>query len=102
LSIHQFRFALLVFACLAASPALAAQPQQPAPQAPEDSKDRPTLRVATRLVQVNVIVNDKHGNPIPGLAQKDFSILDNGKPQEVRVFSSETDVPSAPSAMPLP
>jgi VWFA-related protein len=102
LSIHQFRFALLVSACLAASPAPAAQPPQPAPQATEDSKGRPTLRVATRLVQLNVIVNDKHGNPLTGLAQKDFSIFDNGKPQEVRVFSSETNVPSAPSAMPLP
>jgi VWFA-related protein len=85
------------------SPVLSAQQkEQAAPAATVDSKGLPALRVTTRLVQVNVIVNDKHGNPITGLGQKDFSILDNGKPQEVRVFSTETNLPSAPSRDPLP
>jgi VWFA-related protein len=78
----------------------ALQRQQPASQSAE--KSRNVLRTTTRLVQVNVIVNDKHGDPISGLAQKDFSILDNGKPQEIRVFSAETDFPSAPTRAPLP
>jgi VWFA-related protein len=60
------------------------------------------LRLTTHLVQVNVIVNDNRGNPISGLSQEDFSILDNGKPQEIRVFSAETNVPSASPQIPLP
>ena len=85
------------------SPVLSA-PQKPQTEsaAQENSNDLSPLRVTTHLVQVNVIVNDKHGNPITGLAQKDFSILDNGKPQEIRVFSAETNLPSALPRDPLP
>jgi len=101
LSIHEVGLVFLVFFCLAPSTMPSApQRQQPASQSAE--KSRNVLRTTTRLVQVNVIVNDKHGDPISGLAQKDFSILDNGKPQEIRVFSAETDFPSAPSRAPLP
>jgi len=73
-----------------------------APQLTQNSTSPPPLRVNTHLVEVNVIVNDKHGNPITGLAQKDFTILDNGKPQEIRVFSAETNLPSATPRAPLP
>ena len=69
--------------------------------APQSKQDSPALRVTTRLVEVNVIVNDKHGNPITGLAQKDFTLLDNGKPQEIRVFSAETNLPSETRRAPL-
>jgi VWFA-related protein len=93
--------ALLISACFSARFVLAEQQPQKCPPT-EDSKNLSTLRVFTRLVQVNVIVNDKHGNPIPGLTQKDFSVFDNGKPQEVRVFSSATDLPSGSSPVPLP
>jgi hypothetical protein len=34
------------------------------------------VQVTTHLVQVNVIVKDDHGHPVPGLAQKDFTIFD--------------------------
>lgn len=50
------------------------------------------LQVTTRLVQINVIVNDKHGNPITGLTKQDFTLLDNKKPQEIEAFSAETDL----------
>jgi hypothetical protein len=58
------------------------------------------LRVTTRLVQINVIVNDKHGNPISGLTKEDFVLLDNKHPQEIQLFSADTnlhgDLPQAP------
>jgi VWFA-related protein len=60
------------------------------------------LRVTTRLVQVNVIVNDKHGKPIAGLTKDDFEIFDNKKHQEIRVFSEERGSSAAANHAPLP
>ena len=98
---EQLGLVLLFFSCLAARTILSTQPQEPVRQSAENSSRVPSLRITTHLVQVNVIVNDKHGNPLTGLTQKDFSILDNGKPQEIRVFSSETNLPSVSSRTPL-
>lgn len=74
--------------------------QQPSQTQPSELLAR--LRATTRLVQVNVVVNDKHGNPVTGLTRDDFEILDNKKHQEIRVFSEETDSPAAESKIPLP
>jgi VWFA-related protein len=60
------------------------------------------MRVSTRLVQVNVIVNDKHGNPITGLKKEDFALLDNKTPQEIQLFSAETNLPTAQPSSPAP
>ncbi|HEY6386651.1 MAG TPA: VWA domain-containing protein [Candidatus Acidoferrum sp.] len=61
----------------------------------------PVLRVNTHLVQVNVIVNDKHGNPVTGLMKEDFVLLDNKKPQEIHLFSAETNLPRDQPPAPL-
>ena len=45
-----------------------------------------TIRVSTRLVQVNVVVRDKNG-PVAGLKVSDFTVLDNKKEQKIEVFS---------------
>ena len=45
-----------------------------------------TIRVNTRLVQVDVVVRDKNG-PVADLTPADFTIYDNGKPQQIAVFS---------------
>jgi VWFA-related protein len=79
------------------------QPQQPTVQSAENSQTAPPLRVTTHLVLVNVIVNDRHGNPIAGLTKEDFSVLDNRKLQEIQVFSAETNLPEQPlPATPAP
>jgi VWFA-related protein len=100
LSIHQVGPVLLAFACLATS-ADRSSPQQSGQAPAQNSNDLPTLHITARLVEVNVIVNDKHGNPIAGLSRKDFTLLDNGKPQEITAFSTETNLPSIPSRAPL-
>jgi VWFA-related protein len=64
----------------------------------------PTIRVTTRLVQVNVVVRDGHG-PVAGLAKKDFKIFDKGKEQQIALFSvlsSSTDKTPAKPALPTP
>ena len=74
--------------------------QQPPQAQPSDHLAK--LRANTRLVQVNAVVNDKHGNPVRGLTKDDFELLDNKKLQEIRVFSEETDSLSAVNKIPLP
>ena len=51
---------------------------------------QPTIRVTTRLVQVNVVVHDKKGEPIADLKKEDFTILDKGKEQKVAVFAVDS------------
>ena len=57
------------------------------------------LRSTTRLVQVNVVVQDKSGRPVADLKKEDFVLRDNGKTQEIRIFSVESkDQLYAPAA----
>ena len=44
------------------------------------------IRVNTRLVEVDAVVRAKDG-PVTSLVKEDFTILDNGKPQRIDVFS---------------
>jgi VWFA-related protein len=57
----------------------------------------PRIRVATRLVQVGVIVRDKTG-PVANLTKGDFVVLDRGKPQKISVFSVQSGSPAAQAA----
>jgi VWFA-related protein len=59
----------------------------------------PLFRASTRLVQVSVLVHDKAGHPVAGLAKEDFTVLDAGKPQQIRYFQvnrSESAKPRRP------
>ena len=60
------------------------------------------LRVATRLVQIDVIVLDKHGSPLTGLTKDDFRVLDNKSQRAIQLFSEETSqmLPGAPEPLP--
>jgi Ca-activated chloride channel homolog len=53
------------------------------------SQDQPTFRSSVRTVPIYATVLDSTGRLIPDLVQADFSILDNGKPAEIALFSSE-------------
>lgn len=54
------------------------------------------------MVQVDVVVHDKAGNPVRDLRKEDFSIFERGKPQQIAVFSIQTGggVPAAPEPLP--
>lgn len=47
------------------------------------------FRSSTRIVPVLATVVDAEGRLVPNLEQADFTILDNGKPQEVVFFQNE-------------
>lgn len=48
-----------------------------------------TIRSSVRLVQIDVIAKDKHGNPVSGLEAKDFTVLDDGVPQKISRLTIE-------------
>ena len=52
----------------------------------------PVLKVTTRLIQVNVLVHDHHGNPVADLTKDDFEISDQGKEQRIAVFRVDSTV----------
>jgi VWFA-related protein len=65
-------------------------------------QEQPALHVTTRLVEVNVIVQDRAGQPVSDLSRDDFVVLDKGREQPIAFFSKESAAtPRAPSA-PLP
>lgn len=47
-----------------------------------------TISTSTNLVNVDVMITDKDGNPIPSLAQKNFKLFDDGVPQTISNFGT--------------
>ena len=71
-------------------------------QEPSNSSG-PPLQATTRLVQLSVVVKDNHDEPIGSLKKDDFTLLDNGKPQAIQIFSVTTNqLLSGPPPRPLP
>lgn len=64
-----------------------AAPQPPVTPGKDPATNQsPTINVTTRLVQVMAIVRDKRG-AVDGLTKNDFTVLDNGRPRQISVFS---------------
>jgi len=98
---------LVVSACLL--PAWSQQPQQekpqsqpppqqqqqpqPQPQPPVRSDQIPTYRKTVNLVNVFFNVKDKHGALVPNLKKEQFELLEDGKPQTIKYFSAESNLP---------
>lgn len=53
----------------------------------------PDIRVDVNLVRVLTTVKDPSGNLVGSLPKEDFTILDNGVPQEISVFEHHTEQP---------
>jgi len=49
---------------------------------------QPTFRSGTQTVPLYITVTDAAGRLVPGLTKDDFTILDNGVPQEITVFDN--------------
>jgi VWFA-related protein len=88
---NKLRSASLLCFVLVSSAAL--NPAKSDPQAPAASQAPVVLRSTTRLVQINVIVHNKKGEPVEGLSQEDFAIFDQGQAQQVATFSEVGSVP---------
>jgi VWFA-related protein len=66
--------------------------------------------VDVTVVNVDVVVTDRQGNPVRGLTREDFIVLDQGKPVELTNFSAiesgrlllDPDIPQDPLTAPGP
>ena len=82
--------------------AQASSPQKgQAQNQPASPQSAQPLKTATRLVQVSVVVHDKHGDPVTGLTKDDFILLDDKRQQTIELFNEETTrAPESAPALP--
>ena len=50
-------------------------------------------RLEVNLVELYVVVTDNNGRPVRGLGQEEFSVQEDGVPQEIAAFSDASDLP---------
>jgi len=85
---------------------LAAQQQTSTPENPPGFRKGTdvTFQVTTNLVVVNVTAKDKNGNPLEGLKASDFTVMEDGKPQQIGVFEyqrlEDTTLPAPTPSVP--
>ncbi|HXP70387.1 MAG TPA: VWA domain-containing protein, partial [Candidatus Dormibacteraeota bacterium] len=60
-------------------------------QAPPQSQSKISTEV--KLVTVYAAVRDKHGKIIPNLNQSDFALQEDARPQTIKYFARESDLP---------
>jgi VWFA-related protein len=88
----RLRLACCVLAAALAAPlalgvnAQDAPAQQPAPPPAPPADQTPIFRADINFVRVDVIVNDRQGNPVHDLRQEDFEVSEDGKPQSIQTF----------------
>ena len=80
------------------------QAPQPQPSQNQTAQAQPVhesatvMRATTRMVVVDVVATDRSGNPITDLKPEDFTVLEDGSPQQVRSFSFQNPAEVAPPA----
>ena len=54
---------------------------------------QPSYSVRVKVVNVPATVHDKHGQIVRNLTKDDFILQEDGRPQEIRYFSQESNLP---------
>jgi VWFA-related protein len=62
-------------------------PPKPAEKSSTVYESSTVLKAITRLVVVDVVATNKNGEPVTDLKSTDFTVLEDGTPQEIRGFS---------------
>ena len=79
----------LVFLTTLLGTTLFAQPPKSTP-----ADDQPAaIKVDVDVVSILASVRDKRGALVPNLEKNEFTILEDGKPQTIKYFNRETDLP---------
>ena len=84
--VTRLNLALVVFGLMAARAGRTQTAQQ-------KTDDAATLRTDARLVSVPVVVRDKKGMLVKGLAKTDFVLAVDGQPQAIRYFDQDSNLP---------
>ena len=71
----------------------ASTPQATGDQSGSQDQAMETLKVNVEVVQLFFNVKDKHGALIPSLTKNDFDMFEDGKPQTIKYFKAESDLP---------
>src|SRR5580704_12758574 len=82
----------LLLASLLLVPSLPAQQKSSTPEQTPAST-APTINVDARLVNLPVVVRDKKGALIQNLGKDEFVLQVDGKPQTIRYFDKDTNLP---------
>lgn len=95
---------LLSWALGQAAPAAKNPPAQEKPPSKSGEQPAATFHAESRLVIVDVVVTGPHRQPVTGLAQSDFTLLEDGKPQQIQFFEAHVPAPAAaaPTRIQLP
>jgi VWFA-related protein len=84
-------FGLLAVAFASAQSAAGGQEAQTAP--PGNGQPATTVSVQVNVVNVLATVRDKHGKIVNDLTKDDFVMTEDGRPQTIRYFTKESDLP---------
>jgi VWFA-related protein len=92
-------YRLCLATCMAVGSSCLVAQQQDAPppaqdqQAPSDQDSLQTFKSQVKVVNIFFNVKDKHGMLISNLTKDDFQVNEDGKPQNVKYFSAESNQP---------
>ena len=59
--------------------------------AQQTETDADVIKIETTLVSVPVVVSDRDGRYVPNLQARDFTVLQDGKPQKIEFFAAEEE-----------
>ena len=84
---------------------LPASAQQPLPTAANRPDTGLRISTTTQLIVEDVLIKGKDGKPVLGLKPSDFTVTEDGKPQEIKIFEfqtleSDTTPPAKPTVRP--
>jgi VWFA-related protein len=85
--------AALTFVLFFPTAPLLAQATAKAPDPAAQPAPQTTISVNARLVTLPVVVRDKKGKIISGLTKDDFTLTEDGRPETIRYFTLDTNLP---------
>src|SRR5438270_11277122 len=68
-----------------------AQPQSKKP--PDSEETTPSIKVDVDVVNILCSVRNKAGGLVGNMSKDDFTLIEDGKPQTIKYFTRETDLP---------